>query len=130
MSELPAVFSNLIALTRKPAFVAGSSASGGDPCGVEPVAIGTGGGGFWRATQFCARFKATSAAPRPKASSRMADNVQTVAFRGVEDCSGGAARNNSVGFPQCGQSIVSPADSAGNSIWPPHSRHSPFRYLV
>ena len=43
---------------------------------------------------------------------------------------GGAASSNSVGFPQCGQSVVIPAESAGNSIWPRQCAHSPFKYFV
>src|SRR5258706_10794574 len=117
-----------MAETRKPALVAGSSGSAGTAL---VGATATGGSGWLRsAARFFAMLNAARRPTPPKARIRTAMVVQTIVLRETEGSSGGAARSNSVGWPQWGQSVVIPTESAGNSIWPPQWLHSPFKYFI
>src|SRR5258708_4639405 len=83
-----------------------------------------------RPQRFCAILSATSDAPRPSNNTRVPTTIHKIVLRGMPGSSGGGASRSSVSLPQWGQSIIVPVFSAGNSMCPPHSRHSPFKYFV
>src|SRR5438093_305477 len=79
---------------------------------------------------FSARFNAINAPGRPSSRIKIVIAVQTTVLRGTVGTSGGAASTSSVDLPQCGQSMLVPMASAGNSRCPPHDWHGPFKNLV
>src|SRR5205823_11671474 len=82
------------------------------------------------AALFSARFNAINAPPKPSSRIKIVIAVQTTVLRGTVGTSGGAASISSVDLPQCGQSMLVPTASAGNSRCPPHDWHGPFKNLV